>query len=153
VKAITLVQPRATLIAIGALFTETRPHGTPHRGQVAIHAAFWIPSFAHRLIESEPVWSILKRAHVDHLALPRGFVVAVADLVECEEIGVGFSPPPNRLEIRVNDFDEFRFIWRFEKVRPLVPPIRANGRPGLWDWPPPSWWQARLQPVREASAL
>lgn len=37
-KAITIIQPWATLIAIGAKRFETRSWATTHRGPIAIHA-------------------------------------------------------------------------------------------------------------------
>lgn len=150
-KGLTLVQPRASLIALGSLRRETRPHGTTYRGQVAIHSAFWIPAFHRNLIESEPVWSILRAAQADYLALPRGMVVAVADLVDCVDISDPSVTAPNALEVRVNDWSPGRFVWRFENVDPLVPPISAGGRTGLWDWTPPSWWQDRLRAPAEAA--
>lgn len=142
-KAITLVQPRATLIAIGALLTETRPQATPYRGPVAIHAGFWIPQFHRNLIESEPVWSTLRRAHVDVCALPRSMVVAVADLVDC--VRIASDPAPSALEARVNDWSPGQWVWRFANVDRIEPPIRASGHPGLWDWSQPSWWRDRLR--------
>lgn len=38
-KAITLLQPWASLVAMGAKTIETRPYATQYRGPLAIHAA------------------------------------------------------------------------------------------------------------------
>lgn len=38
-KAITLYEPWASLMAIGAKVNETRPSRTRHRGDICIHAA------------------------------------------------------------------------------------------------------------------
>lgn len=93
-KAITLTQPWATLVAIGAKCIETRGWSTPHRGQLAIHAA---KSFASLGGEANYlafcranafVYAALHRAGLVPrqwsadalLALPRGAVVAVSTL-------------------------------------------------------------------------
>jgi activating signal cointegrator 1 len=45
-KAITLTQPWATLVAIGAKRIETRSWPTNYRGPLAIHAAKGFPKWA-----------------------------------------------------------------------------------------------------------
>ena len=42
-KALTLTQPWASLVAIGAKRIETRSWSTPYRGLLAIHAAKGFP--------------------------------------------------------------------------------------------------------------
>ena len=58
-KAITLTQPWATLVAMGAKQVETRSWSTAYRGQIAIHAAKGYPKEARELCETEPFKSIL----------------------------------------------------------------------------------------------
>lgn len=50
-KAITIIQPYATLIAVGEKGLETRGWPTKHRGELAIHAGMKIDKDACQLPE------------------------------------------------------------------------------------------------------
>lgn len=52
-KALTLTQPWASLVAIGAKKIETRSWRTAYRGPLAIHAAKGFPKDAKRLVTDE----------------------------------------------------------------------------------------------------
>lgn len=101
-KAITLTQPWATLIAVGAKKIETRSWSTSYRGPLAIHAAKGLGPVGGEeglldLIMAEPFKSALgDLIRVGELAkgsrwakpdwitaerLPRGAIVAVCELV------------------------------------------------------------------------
>lgn len=97
-KVITLTQPWATLVAIGAKQIETRTWETLYRGPLAIHAAKGYGKGglkAHKeLCGSEPFCSILNDACARHYApyrglkelvehpfMPMGAIVATCDLV------------------------------------------------------------------------
>lgn len=103
-KAISLTQPYATLVAIGAKKIETRSWSTSFRGPLAIHAAKGLGPVGGEeglldLIVTEPFKSALgDLIRVGELAkgsrwakphwitaerLPRGAIVAVCELVEC----------------------------------------------------------------------
>src|SRR6476620_4962366 len=92
-KALTLTQPWATLIASGAKRVETRSWGTSYRGPVAIHAAKGLgpiggksglraqcgtPPFDYYILQ----WR-LKTKQID---LPLGAIVAVANLASVKQI-------------------------------------------------------------------
>jgi hypothetical protein len=100
-KALTLTQPWATLIAIGAKHIETRSWSTSYRGPLAIHAAKGLGSVGGKrgfydLCYSQPFLSVLEPAmtgerdiagfkvpHIDPGYLPMGAIVATCDLVDC----------------------------------------------------------------------
>lgn len=63
-KALSLTQPWASLIAIGAKRVETRSWSTNHRGPVAIHAAKGFPKFARDLVWAEPFQGRLREAGI-----------------------------------------------------------------------------------------
>ena len=97
-KAISLTQPWATLVAIGAKQIETRSWGTPYRGELAIHAAKGLGSVGGKrglaaLCATEPFCSVLTawgteyaktyRDLADMVARPLtpfGAIVAVCEL-------------------------------------------------------------------------
>jgi hypothetical protein len=103
-KVLTLTQPWATLIAIGAKRIETRSWETLYRGPLAIHAAAGYGkggAKAHKaLCATEPFCSVLNaacKAHYDALDtsggvlramavspfMPMGMIVATCNLVDC----------------------------------------------------------------------
>src|SRR5689334_4415085 len=97
-KAITLHQPYATLIAIGAKRIETRSWPTRYRGPLAIHAARVLGPQARALCSHEPFRSALARAgYASPDALPLGAVVATCRLVDCLPTGAPTDYPPAHL--------------------------------------------------------
>lgn len=136
-KALTLWQPWATLIAIGAKTIETRSWGTDYRGPLAIHAA-------KRPMRDGEITATMTRAlalagYESLTELPMGAVVCVCDLIEVfptaqlelpapvEQIGVPDS------EYDFGDLSPGRFGWRLANVRALAPPVRCPGARNLWD--------------------
>ena len=126
-KALTLRQPWASLVAAGAKRWETRSWATRYRGPLAIHAAAgWRPvDVAH-----VPWPAALAMRVEDWERLPRGTVVAIAELVECLPAE---AVAPGAPEALFGDFAPGRWAWRLEGVRSLDPPVPARGRLGLWE--------------------
>lgn len=84
VKAITIHQPWASLIAHGYKRFETRGWRTNYRGPLAIHAGKKIDHQAVLMIARD-----YPRIWRDITPLPSGSIVAVAELVECRKaVGV-----------------------------------------------------------------
>jgi hypothetical protein len=134
-KALTLTQPWATLVAIGAKRIETRSWRTGYRGPIAIHAAKGYPTRLRGLRFDEPFMSALWRAGIKpDMPLPTAAVVAVAQLADCIHI---FVPPPEP-ERSFGDYSPGRYAWLLSDVRELREPIPALGALGLWDWEPPA---------------
>lgn len=140
-KALTLTQPWATLVAIAAKTIETRSWSTSYRGPLAIHAAKSVPSWA---CEQEPFRRVLTDAGVHPTQLPRGCVVATARLVDVRLIEQR-SPSPVRSrgvpavstdEYAFGDYKPGRFMWFLEDIVALVEPAPARGALGLWEWTP-----------------
>jgi hypothetical protein len=130
VKALTLTQPWASLVAIGAKSYETRSWGTTYRGPLAIHAAasfpVWAREFGEVLADEHPrLWR--------PGALPRGAVVATCRLVEVVRCTID-SPVLPRGEQLLGDFAPGRFAWRLEEVVLVDPAVPAKGALGLWEW-------------------
>jgi hypothetical protein len=82
-RGLSLTQPWATLVAIGAKKIETRSWSTPYRGDLAIHATKGFPDWAVATCLEEPFRPVLKAAGVGMPAdLSRGVIVAVARLAD-----------------------------------------------------------------------
>jgi len=154
-KALTLHQPWASLIAMGIKTIETRSWSTKYRGPLAIHAGKRKPSPAEAMLLFESgvcshlqvplVWS-----KSDPL-VPYGAVVATCELVEViptEECDVArsFRPPGgwrlgatrswaqvSREAFAYGDFSRGRFAWLLGNIKP-IDSVVAKGKQGLWEW-------------------
>lgn len=139
-KALTLTQPWATLVVIGAKRIETRSWGTKYRGRLAIHAAKSYPRWARNLAVQEPFFTVLHQAGYPPAGLYLGCVIATAELVACWRVPVNWWTPEQRtevglsdLELAFGDFTPGRYLWFLKDVQPLEP-VPARGSLGLWDW-------------------
>lgn len=142
-KALSLIQPWATLIAVGAKAIETRSWPTEYRGPIAIHASKWLGADG-RIVNPdvrdcleycylEPFCSVLTRAGIGRVRdLPSGAVVATARLVDVVRTdGLDVDP----LEREFGNFAPGRWAWRLDGVCRLATPIPYRGNRGLWDLP------------------
>lgn len=155
-RALSLWQPWASLIAFGAKRWETRSWGTDYRGELLIHAA---KQKSPEIIDSRFIEEAIQTlGHADFDALPRGKVVAVCDLTACyriippaptprpEQYGAegeremseclfvtyGLNMTGARRDHLFGDWSVGRVVWRLENIRRLVDPIPLLGRQGLF---------------------
>jgi hypothetical protein len=161
-KCLTLTQPWATLVAIGAKQIETRSWSTSYRGPLAIHAAKGlgpggIEAYLERCTASEPIYAALNNADLVPftwdadalLALPRGAIVAVCELKDVAHIslykdenwrgtvlnfGSRMEQLPDEPERSFGDYRAGRYAWLLVDVRVLPEPIPAKGALGLWTY-------------------
>jgi len=153
-RALTIWQPWASLIAVGAKMIETRSWATNYRGEVAIHAAKHSPgvSFdddvARRVIDA--LGANLNLSYVE------GAILATAHLVVCERIkpmptdGPKHNDSPGVLledehsygwvceytdEYAFGDYTPGRFAWIMRCITALKEPIPCTGAQGLWTVP------------------
>lgn len=137
-KAITLIQPYATLVAVGAKKIETRTWATKYRGPLAIHAGIGPVGreefdLALTLATNYHMQKALSEAgHKTIFALPRSAVLATCRLVDCVRITADNVPPyPERA---FGDFSRGRFMWVLEDIERLPEPAPAKGLQRLWEW-------------------
>ncbi len=156
-KAITLTQPWASLVAIRAKRIETRSWKTNYRGPLAIHAAKGYPRWCQELETKGPF-----AEHLPAGELPRGVVICTVRLVAVcpilhyehsyalptlqpmaslmtslsEEAPVPewVTIPPDEPERSFGDYTPGRFAWLLADVKPLPDPAPARGGLGLWEW-------------------
>ncbi|RXZ84446.1 ASCH domain-containing protein [Paenibacillaceae bacterium] len=150
-KAITIHQPWATLIAVGAKQYETRGWATKYRGPIAIHASKKDP---HDMMQSLPhdVQRLMYEQIYDRLGIssgalkrmPTGCVIATANLSNCfksvDTWTDGYELEGHRLvyspEYEFGDFSPGRYAWELTDVQQLPEPIPAKGQQRLWNWEP-----------------
>lgn len=141
--ALTLHQPWATLIALGAKRYETRSWEPNYRGPLAIHAG---KTLDREICAREPFREVLCDAgYADLDALPSGALIALAilgDAVPTEQVrydvehGLTTLPvQPARNELAFGDYSEGRFAWPLSHVAPMPAPIPCRGYQKLWTTP------------------
>ncbi len=135
-KALSLTQPWATLIAIGAKRVETRSWSTNFRGLIAIHASKGFPKWAHEYITADHFWHRLYHAgYTKPKDFPLGAIIATAQLTTVgtttAAVKAGLSPE----QIAFGDFSAGRFAWFFNSAKLLREPIPCKGALGLWEVP------------------
>lgn len=131
-RGLTIQQPFASRIADGEKWVENRKWNTRYRGQLLIHAGLGLD------------WM-----QPEYDSLPRGHILATADLVACvswEEAsdrclrGEGHFTIGEGLTKTYEDLIEHRhssgpFCWVFENVV-AVKPILFKGSQGIWSASP-----------------
>ncbi|MFH0899047.1 MAG: 2-oxoglutarate dehydrogenase E1 [Pseudomonadota bacterium] len=137
-KTITLTVPWCYLLGPAKRF-ETRSWLTMHRGPIAIHAAKTIPDWVYQVCVQPEFFALLERLGLNPIdKLPRGAVIATADLVDIEPTSEELRRRLSPQELLVGNFNDGRFAWDIRNVRRLPEPIPARGQLGLWTWEPPA---------------
>ena len=133
-KALTLHQPWATLIAIGAKTIETRSWPTNYRGPLAIHAAKAFPEYARERFFDwqirEPLYDFGYKKLAD---MPLGCMVCFCTLTDVVRIAKGVETPQGA-EWYFGDYSLGRYMWKLTNVHSFSEPIPARGAQGLWTW-------------------
>lgn len=151
-RAISLWQPWASAIALGAKRIETRDWPTHVRGQIAIHAAK--RKVQHEWIEHGCSYNWC--AALDHAMgaevrledkLPFGAIVAVCELVDCKPTGAftlqevedrrtrRFGSIYTWTERQMGNFALGRYGWVLANVRALATPIPFKAKQGFFEVP------------------
>ncbi|HEV7298716.1 MAG TPA: ASCH domain-containing protein [Tepidisphaeraceae bacterium] len=155
-KAISLWQPWATLIAVGAKRIETRSWSTHYRGRLAIHAAKrWPRELSDLCVEPGPIREALERSgHLDinaermTLSMPVGVVVGTCYLADVFPVDAGsqyyriggdaqrsVTLPPAEPELSFGDYTPGRFAWILTEIVALPKPVPFRGAQGFFDVP------------------
>lgn len=147
-KAITVLQPWALLLACGAKKIETRSWTTKYRGPIAIHAGKKDP---HDIMVSLPQSRVIYNSLYEKLGIKSGAlskmavgsVIAIAELVDCLKIidtrldgspvFNEYYPVLSKNEIAFGDYTPGRYAWILANIRPITP-VPAKGRQRLWEW-------------------
>lgn len=137
-KAISLWQPWATLIALGHKRIETRSWGTSYRGLIAIHAAKRKMTWDEIELLEDLNFNLGLEIPIteDETQWPRGAIVAVAHLSDCYQMTTDDIEEQTVLEEHVGGWAPGRYAWVLRGVAPINPPVPARGAQGLWEWNP-----------------
>jgi len=141
-KAISLIQPWATLVVIGAKKIETRSWNTSHRGEILIHASKKMTGEYKRLCQEEPFKTSLK--DVDELPLGRiiGKVnilgTASTDAFGLMSTGIPLKKTYSKkdwdIELAFGDYSPGRFGWLLSDPVSFTNHYPINGSMSLWNF-------------------
>lgn len=129
-KALTISQPYASLIASGEKWIENRHWTTQYRGPLAIHAGK-----GNQYMDTREM-----------AAMPTGCVIAIAELVGCLPLDIlrkhRSSQVLDKLGVSVDEFlanvhAEGPWCWVLQGAR-RIKPIAARGQQGIWTFYPPN---------------
>ncbi|MFN2457829.1 MAG: ASCH domain-containing protein [Chitinophagaceae bacterium] len=132
-KVLSLLQPWASLVVIGAKQIETRSWSTDHRGELLIHASL---GKAGALISKEPPFTKFIN---DFQKLPFGAIIGKVNLIDILTIGeLGFaSSKINQLSLEekaFGDYNDGRYAWMLSDEVQFDKPIPVKGSLRLWDF-------------------
>lgn len=146
-KALSLTQPWASLIAIGAKRIETRSWRPDWTGPLAIHATAQQVTLRDLALDFEPLFlttlgrppALPPSAAVPWIVsatLPYSAIVCVVELVGCVRTQDVERAPGVTFTERERVFGNYarnRWAWITRDVRRLPEPVHCSGAQGLWD--------------------
>lgn len=136
-KALTILQPYATLIASGEKRVENRTWQMHHRGDLIIHAG---KSKSELDLDRGEPWPE---------GMPRGAIVAIAEVAECIHVNAKHRGHCQQrfpwLLTHCHAFGPWCIV--LENVRRLAEPIPYRGAQGVFDIPDDVLAGAELIPV------
>lgn len=135
-KALSLLQPWATLVVIGAKQIETRSWSTAYRGPLLIHAS---KGRAGEIFAHEPSF---KKYIPDFKQLPFGYIIGKVTLTDVVRIGTGMLSHTsdelmNRLTMEEKAFGDYtpgRFAWLLQDAVAFKTPLGSRGSLTLWEF-------------------
>jgi hypothetical protein len=139
-KALSIIQPWASLIVIGAKSLETRSWSTPYRGPLLIHASQKLPTNLQKFKFTHD--EFFRDFIQDMEQLPYGAVIGKAELINIYSTDLLTNPnhqdKPLTLsdqEKAFGDYSTGRYAWHL--INPVLfdKPIKWKGSLSLWEFP------------------
>jgi activating signal cointegrator 1 len=132
-KALSLLQPWASLVVMGVKTIETRSWNTSYRGELLIHAS--LGKKGGLIVKESPFKKYIK----DFDALPFGAIIGKIVLVDVVPTNsLPFSDEYiNRLTMEEKAFGDYssnRWAWMLEDAIAFEKPIPYRGSLNLWDY-------------------
>ena len=166
-KALSLWQPWAGLVACGVKTVETRSWSTRYRGPLAIHAAKRKPTVDEAMLLAKAGACLMGDVPAvyskTHPLIPFGVVVATCELAACIPTeGIIWCPAGGLSggrhwgsgdncaaviddERPYGDYSPGRWAWLLNDIKPVEIPIPVTGHQGLWNWEPADLLDAKAR--------
>lgn len=131
-KALSLWQPWATLIAIGAKQYETRSWAHSWRGPIVIHAAKSKNGLETMFSTTIFVKTLNTAGYKWIEDLPLGAALCVVDLVDIVKVET-IRDVISEQESAFGNYADGRYAWKLANPRRFKAPIPLRGQQGLFD--------------------
>jgi activating signal cointegrator 1 len=127
-KAISLWQPWASLVALKVKTVETRCWYTDYRGDLLICAAKTMNMEYQDYYYSLPSIPMLSESKpVPYKDLPRGYAVAKVSLTDCIKMTETLIDKQSDMEIACGNWEIGRYAWMLGDITPVTPfPVRGQ---------------------------
>ena len=127
-KAISIKEPFATLIANRMKKIETRSWKTNYRGEIFIHASG--KSLAKEFLTNDYVVDLIKDMDMNY-----GNIICRCNLVDCIYMDEEFIEyiKQNPTEYNVGEYKLGRYAWVMEDIEPIYPNT-AKGQLNIWNF-------------------
>jgi hypothetical protein len=145
-KVISLLQPWASLVVIGAKRIETRSWNTKYRGPLLIHASK--KEFKPVKGMESLMANMLQAGFFDQVEhIPYGAIICSVNLIDTAGVEEINRPPfylgafihgnylqLNEAELSFGDYSPNRYGWLLSDPVQFAKPIPAKGQLNLWDF-------------------
>ena len=135
-KALSLLQPWASLVVMGIKQWETRSWSTAYRGELLIHASKG--KKAASLVRNPPFSTYIPQFS----ALPFGALIGQVWLEEVVRVEDLFASPERMESMTIEErafghYERGRWCWILSNPITFRRPIPVNGTLGLWEYSGP----------------
>jgi hypothetical protein len=136
-KAISLLQPWATLWMLGIKINETRSWKTEYRGKLFVHASLGRDG-EDFYNEVRPGLTKAAQSYLpaDFHELPFGAIIGHVNLVDCISINTTLIRCSSAIEIALGNYSLGRYAWRAEGSQELKKLVPCKGSLSIWQVPP-----------------
>lgn len=128
-KVISIKEPFATLITMGAKKIETRSWKTNYRGELFIHASG--KTLAKEFLENKDfVLALIKNMDMNY-----GNIICRCNLVDCVYMDEEFlnNIKKHPMEYSLGEYKLGRYAWVMEDIEPIYP-IPTKGQLNIWNF-------------------
>jgi hypothetical protein len=133
-KAISLLQPWATLIMLGYKSYETRSWATKHRGPLAIAASAGKQG-REACAPGTDLAQLLANHNLTFDDLPRGAILGVCQVDSMHKMDETWDLVLGEVELACGDYANGRVAWALSHVQAFATPIPSKGALSLWEVP------------------
>lgn len=128
-KVLTIKEPYATLIATNNKKIETRSWKTNYRGKLYIHAGL---SKVTKEYDTSSINYLIQDLNYSY-----GQIICEAELVDCIYMTKEYIENLKNTiyqEYLVGKYEEGRYAWVLDNIKPLDKKISVKGKLGIWNY-------------------
>ena len=129
-RAITLIQPWASLIMLNEKRIETRSWPTKVRGEIAIHAGKKVDK---RVFDMPFYQEVLLKHGITVSNIPTSTILCICEIVDVKRTE-DMRDELSKKELAFGNFEDNRFCWVLDNVKKIKPIPDVKGMLGFWNY-------------------